>query len=67
MSEREIKSAPDYTTAALCMLGVNLIWIYFALWAVYGIIPVLLLSLVLNHVITLFERGRQEPCPEQVE
>lgn len=67
MSEHRLNAAPDYTTAALCMLGVNVTWIFFALWAVYGIVPVLLLSLILNHVITLFERGREQACPESAE
>lgn len=58
MSERRIEAAPNYTTAALIMLGVNLTWVFFALWAVYGLVPVLLLGATLNHAITLLERAR---------
>lgn len=29
-------SAPDYTTAALVMGLVNLLWIFLALWAAFG-------------------------------
>jgi hypothetical protein len=52
MSEHRLTSAPDYTNAALTMLGVNLMWIFFVIWVVFGLIPVLLLALGLNHGIT---------------
>ena len=44
MSERKISSAPDYTNAAITMLGVNLMWIFFAIWVLYGFVPVLVLA-----------------------
>ncbi len=31
------QSAPDYTVAALVMGLVNLLWIFFALWAAWGL------------------------------
>lgn len=44
--------APDYTIAALTLLGVNAFWIFFVLWAAYGLVPVLLLAGFLNHLIS---------------
>ena len=37
MSEHRLARAPDYTVAALVMLGVNLAWIFLALWAAFVI------------------------------
>lgn len=59
MNQRKVGTAPDYTTAALIMMGVNLTWIFFAIWAAWGLVPVLLLGLVLNHAITRFEECRR--------
>lgn len=44
--------APDYTQAALVMLCVNLLWIFAALWAVLGLLPVLALAALINHGIS---------------
>jgi hypothetical protein len=43
--------APNYTTAALTMLWVNLMWIFGVIWALWGLVPVMLLGLVFNHFI----------------
>jgi hypothetical protein len=60
MSERHISSAPDYTVAALTMMGVNLLWIFFLIWVVYGFAPVVLLALLINHFVDRLaaRRGR---------
>ncbi|MFK7752761.1 MAG: hypothetical protein AB8B51_09435 [Sedimentitalea sp.] len=58
MRNQNISAAPDYTRAALVMGGVNLAWIFLALWAIYGLAAVMLLALVLNHLVTLIERRR---------
>ncbi|MGR3614627.1 MAG: histidinol phosphate aminotransferase [Paracoccaceae bacterium] len=50
--------APDYTAAALTMLAVNLMWIFFVLWVVLGVFPVLMLAAVINHGITRLEAAR---------
>jgi len=52
------KRAPDYTVAALVMGGVNLVWIFFLLWAVFGFWSVLLAGLGLNRLITHLEHRR---------
>ncbi len=40
--------APDYTTAALTMLGVNLMWMLCAIWAIFGFGVSLVLAGILN-------------------
>ena len=61
MSEHRLARAPDYTVAALVMLGVNLAWIFLALWAAFGLLPVLLAALTINHAITRLAKARAAP------
>lgn len=42
-------------SALLSFLAVNLLWIFFALWLIYGMAPVLLFALVVNHMISRLE------------
>ncbi len=58
MPQPKISAAPDYTNAALIMMGVNLTWVFIAIWAIWGLAPVLLLAVALNHGITMIERRR---------
>ncbi|MFV0514215.1 MAG: hypothetical protein ACK5MY_11385 [Jhaorihella sp.] len=51
MHERNIKAAPNYTVPALVMAGVNLLWIFFVVWAAFGFFPALLLAAAINHGI----------------
>ncbi|UWQ89824.1 histidinol phosphate aminotransferase [Aliisedimentitalea scapharcae] len=50
--------APDYTNAAITMLGVNLMWIFFVIWVLFGVVPVLLLALLINHGIDRYAAVR---------
>lgn len=43
--------APNYTNACIAMFGVNLFWIFFVLWAVWGLIAVALSGWLINRVI----------------
>lgn len=52
MSNRPVGRAPDYTNAALIMLGVNLTWVLIAIWAIWGFIAAMSLGAVLNHGIS---------------
>ncbi|MEL0436169.1 histidinol phosphate aminotransferase [Phycobacter sp. K97] len=52
---RELKKAPDLLEAALSFIGINLMWVFFAIWVLYGMVPVLLLALFINHMITRLE------------
>lgn len=45
---RHTQPAPDYTAAALVMGFVNLLWIFTAIWALWGLAPVILLAAALN-------------------
>lgn len=47
-SDHRPSSAPDYTTAALIMLGVNLFWIFCAVWSLLGLFAVVVLAVTLN-------------------
>ena len=52
MKRGVMQEAPNYTNAALAMGLVNLLWIFFALWAVFGLPVILLLGYVLDKLIT---------------
>ncbi len=52
---QERKKAPDLLETALGFIGINLMWVFFAIWVLYGIVPVLLLALFINHMITRLE------------
>ncbi len=49
----------DYTTPALVMIFVNLLWIFGLLWSSWGLSAVLLLAAILNHAITRLELKRR--------
>lgn len=51
-------AAPNYTNAALVMLGVNLTWVFGVIWIVFGMIPALLLAAVINRCITWMAERR---------
>ncbi|GHF67721.1 hypothetical protein [Seohaeicola zhoushanensis] len=59
MQHQPLGVAPNYTTAALVMLGVNFAWVFFALWAAAGLIPVLLLAAGINHLISRLAARRR--------
>ena len=49
MDDKRIGAAPDYTNAALTMLGINLMWIMFVVWMLWGLVPTLMLAFAVNH------------------
>lgn len=51
-----MRAAPNYTNAALAMGFVNLLWIFIALWAAYGLPVVLALGYGLDKLISLIGR-----------
>lgn len=51
MRNRNPQPAPDYTTAALMMIWANMMWVFLAIWALWGLIPVLLLGAGINRAI----------------
>ena len=52
MSHTEIKSAPNYTNACIVMFGVNITWIFTVIWALWGLLIVMLLGAFINHAMT---------------
>lgn len=52
MNDGEFRSAPNFTTACIVMFGINLSWILFAIWAVWGLIIAMLVSAGINHGMT---------------
>ncbi|MCE8007833.1 hypothetical protein [Aestuariivita sp.] len=49
MDDHQIGRAPDYTNAAITMMGINLMWVFFVVWMLWGFVPVILLALMVNH------------------
>ncbi|KIC12337.1 histidinol phosphate aminotransferase [Leisingera sp. ANG-M1] len=53
MREPELPGGmPDFFTAAITFAGINLMWIFFVIWVMYGLVPVLVLAVLINHFIT---------------
>ncbi len=51
MDNRPVGAAPDYTNAAINMLGINLLWIFWVTWVLWGIIPVLMIAFAVNRFV----------------
>ncbi|MEL6121510.1 MAG: hypothetical protein AAGK67_14275 [Pseudomonadota bacterium] len=54
MIHNKIKEAPDYTNAALAMGLVNLLWIFVALWVIFGLHVVIAIAWGLNWLMTRY-------------
>ena len=52
-------SAPNYTQACIVMFGVNIAWIFFMIWAVWGLLAVGAAGWMINIVINRIEAARQ--------
>jgi len=52
MTHNTRSSAPNFTTACIVMFGVNIMWIFAVIWAVWGLVFVALLGAVINHLMT---------------
>ncbi|WP_319826234.1 hypothetical protein [Thalassovita sp.] len=53
-----MREAPDYTTAALVMGLVNLLWVLVVVWAYSGLPGVLIAGVALNMLINRLDRHR---------
>lgn len=53
------RSAPNYTQACVVMFGVNLSWILFAIWTIWGLLIAMLFSWALNRGLEWLDRYRQ--------
>lgn len=43
---------PDFFIAAITFAAINLMWIFFVIWVLYGMVPVLVLAVLVNHLIS---------------
>jgi hypothetical protein len=57
MKRGQMPEAPNYTNAALVMGLVNLIWIFMALWIMFGLPVVMAVGYGLNILITRLSRS----------
>ncbi|MEQ6204029.1 hypothetical protein ABMC88_13340 [Sulfitobacter sp. HNIBRBA2951] len=51
-------AAPDFKNACVVLFGVNITWVLFVLWAIWGLIAAAALGWCINRVLTLFEARR---------
>ncbi|PRY25541.1 hypothetical protein CLV78_102721 [Aliiruegeria haliotis] len=58
MNRHNLGSAPNYTTAALITLGVNVFCAMYLLWATLGFAAVLFVAFAANVVLTRIDRHR---------
>ncbi|MEL7282688.1 MAG: hypothetical protein AAFY35_11225 [Pseudomonadota bacterium] len=56
MRRDTMREAPNYTTPALIMGGVNLFWILMVIWVAYGMLAVVALGFALERVIHWLSR-----------
>ena len=50
----------DYMTANMFLLAINLTWVFIAVWSVWGLAPILIISALLNHMITRLDHHRRQ-------
>ncbi|SDI34883.1 MULTISPECIES: hypothetical protein [Aliiruegeria] len=59
MKRHSLGSAPDYTTAALVTLGINLFCLLCAIWALFGFAAVLLFGFAADRALNFLQRRRR--------
>jgi len=59
MQDQKLPHTPDLLAGAITFLGINLMWIFFVIWMLYGLVPVLVLAVLINHVINRLEQRLQ--------
>lgn len=52
MRDNTVKEAPNYFNTCMVLLGVNIMWVFVLLWALFGFFPVLVVAILMNHGIT---------------
>ncbi|MGB3243289.1 MAG: hypothetical protein WBB25_02045 [Sulfitobacter sp.] len=52
-------AAPNYTAACIVMFGINLTWMLFVIWAVWGLIAVLATGWAVNRTISYVDVQRR--------
>lgn len=51
-------SAPSFKNAAIVMFGVNITWIFMAIWAIWGLVAVAATGWAINHIINFVDKRR---------
>lgn len=51
-------AAPDYTLACIVMFGVNLLWLFVVIWAIWGLLAVALLGWAVSALIDRIDARR---------
>lgn len=68
MREFGISSAPNFTRSCVVMFGVNVTWIFTVIWAIWGLVFVMLLGAFINHMMTrLKERAQLKAARDRAE
>lgn len=52
-------AAPNFTQASIVMFGINITWIFVAIWAVWGLLAVAVTALAVNRIINQIEAARR--------
>lgn len=56
MQDQKIPQTSDFASAAVTFLGINMIWVFLVIWMLYGLVPVLVMAVLINHFITRLEQ-----------
>lgn len=59
MENHHPEPVEDYMTANMVLIFLNLTWIFIVLWSFWGFGPVLIVTAIVNHLITRIERARR--------
>ncbi|MBW4707701.1 hypothetical protein KX928_07870 [Roseobacter sp. YSTF-M11] len=59
MERHKLGRAPNYTNACIVMFGVNLAWVLLFLFAIWGLIAAVFLSLAINHWLNWLDFRRR--------
>lgn len=55
MRDQKLSQSEDLVNGVVTFLGINLVWIFLVVWMLYGMVPVLVLAVLINHTISRFE------------
>ncbi len=67
MRDEYPSEAPNYTKACVVMFGVNITWIFTVIWAIWGLLFVMMLGLVINHAMTRIHAWSQARAARDLE
>jgi len=59
MQNHHPKPVEDYMTANMILIFINALWIFVVIWSFWGLGPVILLAMGLNHLITRLEQVKR--------